>query len=57
MQKLLTLIKQKGNLEQDLITITVHISPIEKIKKYRSTVFMNVTGNTVKMRLTIGSSH
>ena len=49
MAKLLMLVSQKQNFEQDLILIKVHISPIEKNIKYHSSVFMNIMGNTVIM--------
>ena len=49
--------KAKRNLEPDLIIIKVHIGHIEKNVKYHSSVFMNITGNTVIMELMIGSSH
>ena len=55
--KPLMLVKQKRNFEQDLIIIKVHIGPLEKDIKYHSSVFMNIMGKTVIMRLMIGSSH
>ena len=51
------LVRQKQNLEQDLIIIKVHTGPIEKNVKYHSNAFMNIMGNTVIMGLMIGSSH
>ena len=49
------LVRQKRNLEQDLITIKVHTYPIEKNpKRIIISVFMTIIGNTVKMELTIG---
>ena len=39
--KLLMLVIQKQNLEQDLIIIKVHTGPIEKNLKYHSSVIMN----------------
>ena len=51
------LVRQKRNLEPDLIIIKVHIGHIEKNVKYHSSVFMNIMGNTVIMELMIGSSH
>ena len=55
--KLLMLVRQKRNLEQDLIIIKVHRGPIEKNLKYHSNVFMNIMGNTVVMGLMVGISH
>ena len=54
-EKLLTLIKQKRNLEQDLIIVKPRAGPIEKILKHRSSVFMNIMDNTVIVRLMIDS--
>ena len=54
--KLLMLVRQKRNLEQDLIIIKVHSEPIEENVKYHSSVFMNIMDNTVIMELMIGSS-
>ena len=39
--KLLMLVIQKQNLEQDLIIIKVRTGPIEKNLKYHSSVIMN----------------
>ena len=55
--KLLMLVRQNRNLEQDLIIIKVHTGPREKHVKYHSSVFLNIMGNTVIMGLMIGSSH
>ena len=55
--KLLMLVRQKRNLEPDLIIIKVHTGPIEKNVKCHSSVFMNIMGNKVIMELMIGSSH
>ena len=49
------LVSQKTILEQDLIIIKVHTGHIEK--KYQSSVFVNIMGNTVIIVLMIGSSH
>ena len=53
--KLLTLVRQKQNLEQDLIIITVNTGPIEKNIKCHSSVFMTIMGKTVITELMIGS--
>ena len=50
------LVRQKRNLEQDLIIIKAHTGPIEKNVKYDIKVFMNMA-NTVIIGLMIGSSH
>ena len=50
------LVRQKRNLEQDLIIMKVHTGPIEKSLMHHSSVFMNI-GNTVKMGLIIDSLH
>ena len=55
--KLLMLVRQKQNSEQDLIIIKAHTGPIEKNVKYHSNVFMNIMANTVIMGLMIGNSH
>ena len=47
------LVRQKQNLEQDLIVIKVHTGPIEKTVKYHSSVFINIMGNTIIMGLVI----
>ena len=57
MGKLLMLVMQKQNSEQDLISIKARTGPIEKNVKYRNSVFMNIMANTVTIGLTIGSSH
>ena len=57
MGKLLMLVRQKRNSEQDLRIIKTHTGPTEKNVKYHSNVFMNIMANTVIMGLTIGSSH
>ena len=55
MGNFIMLVRQKRNLEQDLITIKVHTYPIEKkTKRIIISVFMTIIGNTVKMELTIG---
>ena len=51
------LVRQKRNLEQDLIIMKVHTGPIEKSLMHHSSVFMNIIGNTVKMGLIIDSLH
>ena len=43
------LVRQKRNLEQDLITIKVCTGPIEKNVKYHSSVFMKIMANAVLM--------
>ena len=40
------LVRQKRNLEPDLIIIKVHTGPTEKNVKCRSSVFMNIMGNS-----------
>ena len=50
---LFILIRQKRNLEQDLIIIKVHTDPL----MHQSSVFMNSIGNTIIMGFMIGSSH
>ena len=57
MGKLLMLVRQKQNLEQDLLIIKAHTGPIEKTVKYHSNVFTNIMANTVIMGLMIGGSH
>ena len=52
MGNFIMLVRQKRNLEQDLITIKVHTYPIEK--KTKRIIIMTIIGNTVKMELTIG---
>ena len=54
MGKLLILIRQKRNLEQDFIIIKAHTGPIEKKVKYHSNIFMNIIAKTVIMGLMIG---
>ena len=49
------LVRQKRNLEQDLIIKKVHTGPTEKSVKYHSCDFMNIMSNTVIMGLMIGS--
>ena len=48
MGKLLMLVRQKRNLEQDLIIIKVHAGPIEKNVKYHSNVFMNIMATFIE---------
>ena len=55
--KLLMMVRQKQNLEQDLIIIKVHTGPKEKSVKYHSSIFMNFICNTGVMGLVIGSSN
>ena len=57
MGKLLMLVRQKQNSEQDLIIIKAHTDPIEKNVKYHSNVFMNIMGNTFIIKLMIDSSN
>ena len=55
MGNLIMVVRQKRNLEQDLITIKVQTDPKKKkTKRIIISVFMNIIGNTVKMELTIG---
>ena len=57
MGKLVMLVRQKRNSEQDLIIIKSHTSPIEKNVKYHNNVFMNIIAKTVIIGLMIGSSY
>ena len=57
MGKLIILVRQKRNLEQDLTNIKAHTGPIEKNVKYHNCVFINIMASTVIMKLVIGSSH
>ena len=47
------LVRQKRNLEQDLILVKVHAAPVEKNVKYQSQVFINIMGKTAIMGLKI----
>ena len=42
------LVRQKRNLEQDLIIIKVHAGPIEKNVKYHSNVFMDIMATFIE---------
>ena len=53
MGKLLMLVRQKRNSEQDLIIIKSHTGPTEKNEKYPRNVFINIMANTVIMGLMI----
>ena len=46
---------QKPNFKQNLIIVKVDTGPIEK--NYHNSVFMNIMGNTVKMKLMTVSSY
>ena len=53
MVKVIMLVRQKRNLEQDLILVKVHAAPVEKNVKYQSQVFINIMGKTAIMGLKI----
>ena len=55
--KLLMLVRQRRNLESDLVTIKGSTGPIENNVKYHSSVLMNIMGNTDIMGLMISSSY